>query len=311
MAQFKIYRSTDGSAPVLTGQVGSLVALLDACLVNGYGSKAAAGWTKSFSGTNKAVYRAPVGVRHYLRIQDDGPVAANEVRMHGYETMSDVDTGTGIFPTSGQSSFGLICRKSDTTDSTAQAWVIAGDDRTFYLFSNSMGYMFGEIYSLGTEDAHRTMLVGRGSENQNLAASGIYNLGSLAGNLLVSSGGTSIAAYMPRSYTGLGASEPIRMHGDDVKSGSNTYAGNNLVFPSPVDGGLYISPVWVHENNVIRGRLRGLFQPLHPPSSFAVGDTFSGVGDFAGKTFEFIAGSKHVNAGIYVLETSDTLETNS
>jgi hypothetical protein len=31
----RVYRSTDASAPVLTGQVGSLTALLDAVLVNG------------------------------------------------------------------------------------------------------------------------------------------------------------------------------------------------------------------------------------------------------------------------------------
>ena len=37
-----IYRSTDASAPVLTGEVGKLVDLLDACLVNGYGAKSAA-----------------------------------------------------------------------------------------------------------------------------------------------------------------------------------------------------------------------------------------------------------------------------
>jgi hypothetical protein len=41
----RIYRSTDGSAPVLTGQAGKLTDLLDAILVNGYGSKTAAGWT--------------------------------------------------------------------------------------------------------------------------------------------------------------------------------------------------------------------------------------------------------------------------
>ena len=36
MAQFQIYKSGDPGAPSLSGTVGSLVALLDACLVNGY-----------------------------------------------------------------------------------------------------------------------------------------------------------------------------------------------------------------------------------------------------------------------------------
>ena len=38
----RVYKSTDGSAPVLTGQAGSLTTLLDAVLVNGYGAATAA-----------------------------------------------------------------------------------------------------------------------------------------------------------------------------------------------------------------------------------------------------------------------------
>lgn len=39
----RVYRWDDASAPTLTGQLGSLITLLDAVLVNGYGSKTAAG----------------------------------------------------------------------------------------------------------------------------------------------------------------------------------------------------------------------------------------------------------------------------
>ena len=46
-----VYRSTDASAPVLTGVAGAMKAVLDACLVNGYGAKAAAGWSAPFSAT--------------------------------------------------------------------------------------------------------------------------------------------------------------------------------------------------------------------------------------------------------------------
>ena len=34
-----VYRSTDASAPLLTNSNGSLIAVLRACLVDGYGSK--------------------------------------------------------------------------------------------------------------------------------------------------------------------------------------------------------------------------------------------------------------------------------
>jgi len=52
-----LYQSTDSGAPALSGQAGSLLEVLDACLVNGYGGKAAAGWGIAFSSGNKRVYR--------------------------------------------------------------------------------------------------------------------------------------------------------------------------------------------------------------------------------------------------------------
>lgn len=44
-----VFKSTDSGAPSLTGQAGSAVALLDACLVNGYNSKVVSSVTRSGS----------------------------------------------------------------------------------------------------------------------------------------------------------------------------------------------------------------------------------------------------------------------
>ena len=52
-----VYRFDDAGAPTLSAAAGALISVLDACLVNGYGAKPAAGWTKAFSGTNQAAYR--------------------------------------------------------------------------------------------------------------------------------------------------------------------------------------------------------------------------------------------------------------
>jgi hypothetical protein len=43
----RLYSSLDVGAPVLNEASNTLVAVLDACLVNGYGAKASSGWTKS------------------------------------------------------------------------------------------------------------------------------------------------------------------------------------------------------------------------------------------------------------------------
>jgi hypothetical protein len=45
-----VYKSTDASAPVMCGQYGKLVQLLDAILVNGYGAKASLGWSIAYNG---------------------------------------------------------------------------------------------------------------------------------------------------------------------------------------------------------------------------------------------------------------------
>lgn len=56
-----VYRFDDAGAPTLSAAAGALISVLDACLVNGYGAKPAAGWTKAFSDTNQAAYRQGAG----------------------------------------------------------------------------------------------------------------------------------------------------------------------------------------------------------------------------------------------------------
>ena len=73
---------------------------------------------------------------------------------------------------------------------------------------------------------------------------------------------------------------------------------------------LYLSPIRVVGGCglICRGRLRGIYQVCHPVGSFADGQTFSGGGDYAGKSFQII--SKMVNGGFLAIETSATVETN-
>lgn len=131
MAAPTVYRSDDTSAPVITGTAGALLTALDAILVNGYGSNAAAGWTSAYTGTNKRAYRQGSGLQHYLRVDD---ADARLARVVGYGAMSDVDTGTNPFPTAAQISGGLYMRKSVSADSTARPWICFATATAFYLF---------------------------------------------------------------------------------------------------------------------------------------------------------------------------------
>jgi len=50
-----VYRFDDGNAPVHVGTAGSLVNLLEKCLVTGYGDKLPAGWTKDYANVENTI----------------------------------------------------------------------------------------------------------------------------------------------------------------------------------------------------------------------------------------------------------------
>src|SRR5574337_1134523 len=106
MAAPTVYRSSDASAPTLSGTAGDLVNVFDKCLVAGYGAKSPAGWSKPYTGSSIAVFRQGGGNLHYLRVQDDGTVptsGAAEAVARGWEVKADANdtvdaNNTGPFP---------------------------------------------------------------------------------------------------------------------------------------------------------------------------------------------------------------------
>ncbi|CAK0238795.1 Uncharacterised protein [Burkholderia pseudomallei] len=330
-----LYKSTDGSAPSLTGTVGSLVALLDAILVNGYGSQSAAGWTIAYTATNKRDYKQGTGSNgYYLDVDDSGPGGggAREARMRGYETMSALATGTQAFPTTGQSSFGVVCRKSNTADSTARAWYCVADATCFHLFIDtgdatnpwySMGVSFGDIFSYKSGDTNNTVLIGRIAEN-----SSSYNNESLpmianaTANIL--SATTYGGQYIDRHWTGVGGSVAVGKIASllAVGSGSN-YTVNafnyscigdafaTMAYPNGPDYALELSPLWIVHGGGLRGYLKGLWAPCHR-QPLGHGDTFSGSGNMAGKSFMALnvafgfSGNFNHYGGQIIVETSNT-----
>ena len=318
-----VYKSTDGSAPVLNGQAGSLCTVLDAILVNGYGAKAAAGWAIEFTGTNKRIYRPPTGaLRARYRVQDDAPRAApfndgREARIRASEAASAIDTQTSLFPTTTQVTNGLAVRKSATADATARAWVCVADERTMYFFAKTGDYtgyasfMMGEYYSdKSSSDALNGLVGGRVVEQ--IAATPIplasqEPLGALAAVTAAVAG-----HYTPRDSTEVSASAVnVGKHGNAAHSAVGLVG--LIQYPNYPDSGLYLSQVWLHEpspNATIRGRLRGFWHFLHPAGSPVNDlDTWAGAGAYAGKDFMAIKPTAD-GLGMFVIETSDTWETN-
>lgn len=314
----QIYRYDDASAPVLSSPtVGSLIALLDACLVNGYGSKSPAGWTKAFSGTNLAAYRQGGGSMCYLRI--DNSTGTAQARAVGYESMTDVSTGTNPFPTATQLSGGVYINMHTVATAINKPWVIIADEKRFYLWtgytttmtsasllSDSTTYQgmffFGDVVSYKTGDAFCCQIIGANTATTNTERFA----------LLTDPGTASLGHYIARDAAQAALSVQNSKSGD--YHGSNSVAAigvaTSFAYPDPISGGLNLARIRVSNGATIpglRGHLPGAWAPLNalPGNN---GDTFSGVGELAGKTFILLDCGSGSTRGRVAIETSNTWE---
>ena len=360
-ASVRYFDSTMSGAPSLSGTAGTLISVLDACLINGFGTvtlnslvvssnvatgtvsaghgfsmigsavgsvitiagatpsglngtwriasvadsthftfvtsgisdqtatgtitavRAPLGFSKAYSGTNKAVYRANdvMSSRLYLRVADDGTGTATYARIRGYESMSDVDTGTGPFPTDAQISGGLYWGKSSAASSTARAWRLIGDSQGFYLLVNQDGSgawisaAWVDIPSEKAGDAYRALIIGGTStavSNQGY----LQTINSTTGHYFARSyvqTGTSIAAFKLSHYL---AANGIGYYG--------------IAYPAPMGGQFYCAPVDVWEGaayasaTALRGPLPGIYAPLHPGSQLTDGSFQTDVIGLDGRT---------------------------
>lgn len=304
MAGVKVYKSSDASAPVLQNTAGSLIALLDACLVNGYGAKTAAGWTKAFTGTNLAAYKTAAGTnQRLLRVNDTN---TDYAELRGYETMTGISTGTNQFPSNAQM---LDSRhyKYYTGSSGARDWVVVANEKFVHIYNityvespgqyPSYSY-FGDFISYKASDVYNTVLAVSSDASQTNQYALQVEYSSL------SSLGTG--KWLCRKYDQLGSSWQFGTHCDYI-IGSSSMGNSGLPYPHPVDGGLWMSRCYIHEYvtvGVIHGEVPGLWNPAHQ-TPFANFDTFSGSGALAGKTFIGLRGGSSGNLS-FAIETSDT-----
>lgn len=340
-----LHRSTDTGAPSLVGAVNSLVALFDACLVNGYNSKSVQsitrtgstatvtfatahgyavdggtkveimsatqaeyngikkifnvtantfdftvtgtpatpatgtitsrvpplGWSKTYSGTNKAAYRSNevTGTRLYLRVDD---TVALTSYLRGYETMSDVDTGAGLFPTTAQLSSGIALDKANVVDATGRPWVMAGDGFEFHFFyayhlTTYAGiyrhFHFGDPASEMASDPYGCLIYG-----SDAASPGGTPNNSHTSQLIPSSTGTVTAQaghFYARPYSQVGSSQPAVKVGDQQLSGTASGGDAALIFPAPNNNRFYTSPLYAADAGqyCLRSQIKGIWRPCH------------------------------------------------
>jgi hypothetical protein len=355
----KHFHSAMSGAPTLNGTAGSLIAVLDACLVDGFGLKSAdsvtvsggvgtanfsaghsfepdvialvtgatpsglngekrvlttstntitfdatdiadgtatgtitfkiapAGWAKPFSGTNLAAYRSTdvTGTRMFLRVDDTNVYNG---RVKGYESMSDLDTGTGPFPSGDP---GWWPKASSSLPTNARAWTVVADSTRIWLHTHASPYNpgssgaiwgFGDFDSFKSSDPFACELTCALSD-----ITGGYGPSNLSAEFVALE--NVAGPYVARSYTGIGGAVFADHAGEayftrNVLSGAG---GSEITpkYPNGADNGLILSRKLIVERGAtLRGVSRGLYvTPQNCHSAFAWRNKIDGMGGMAGR----------------------------
>jgi hypothetical protein len=251
-----------------------------------------ASWVSPYAKTNVKVYRSTHAQSsgHCLRVDDTGTTSA---RIRGFESMSDVDTGVGPFPTDAQMSGGGYWWRSINANATPVKYKMFCDER-FLISSIAAGFSsaatnlsafargFGDPIPLSPSgDAWATLLsvmwslVGNSSQ------------GSLDSQITPST--TSGLTCAPRAFSGLGTSEILTnrsfIGSSGARSGADPWLGP---IPSPVDGQVKTSRIFLGSTPPAPPRcivpgIHYIPQTGAGGGTLSDGDILDGAGDLSGK----------------------------
>lgn len=229
------------------------------------------GWTKPFSGTQKAMYKAAGGGQRCLRVIHTNQQVAFA---RGFEAATSIDTGTNPFPTVAQvASEGVYWITNHPNNANVAEWMLFGDDRFFVLmlnghkgtYSDTMWgmYMFGDINTYGPADTYNCVL--NGGINWTSYFHSLYGTPCSLGRLSDYSPASTdnfIGSYLARSYTG--GAGPVRWAAVGNPLGLG-FGNGLLMYPNPTDDSVPLQfPLIVAEEGytALRGELPGIAQPL-------------------------------------------------
>lgn len=304
------YASTDASAPVLSGTSDSLNAVLKACLVDGYGTQPSAGWTSPhYDTTSKTrVFQNTNGF--CAQIIDGGPGAGSfrEARIRGYESMSDYSVGVGPFPTPAQFANGEFIRKSLTLDATARVWDVYADGTFFILLVETgdsalqcLSAMFGRFAPDKLGDSWCQTIAARLTENS--AGGGSADLVQVRVSSIYS---VTPGVYIARDVNGSQATGSVvaGLRSDPGVANTSISGSSGIPYPDSATGGLRFERVFIHEANIPRGYIRGLWQPLHNrPLAHRAAETYTD-----GAVTRTLRAFNVATTGQILVEESDTVD---
>ncbi len=218
-------------------------------------------WEKSHTGVNKAAYKStdPASSQLNLRVDDTNDYYCV---CRGYESMTDIDTGVGVFPSKTQYGNGYVWMKSNYANTDARDWVLIGDSMMFYLFNTwrsgyhvASTYFFGDIVSYKVADAYNCVISGHHNDNTLNEPGNAITWYHVSGEVDL--------LHIARSHTQVGGGVMCRHSGSVL----NPYMGNvsyGLPYPNVANNGLLLhAPVLLTEgSDVLRGYLPGILHPM-------------------------------------------------
>ena len=232
--------------------------------------RAPLGWQKVFGSTNKAIYGRtdPQATAMLLRIDDTGTGVASTTYARAVmcESATDVDTMTGVSPTTAQLSGGWYVSKGESS-TAAKRWLIVGDERTVYVFTDRATYRWNSNNGLvplvfGDINSYRS-----GGDAYGCIIGGGYNANDLC--YLFSNATGSSASVVARANNQITPSPWVDIIGRS--RGGGLLGSDGPTYPSAVDGGAAIErTVHVRETDsagAVRGEYRGLAHPFANMSS--------------------------------------------
>lgn len=265
------FRSTDVGAPILSYTNGTLINVLKAVCVNGYGSVLPLGWTIEFEGTNEIVFRMKGGTRKFIKIEDRNstPYVAY---ISAYETMSSLYLGTGRVPAQGNDA--NLLKTASGTSTSLIPWIVIGDDAGIWILNrvynptypdttNNNGY--GRFWSIGYIGDYNAWDVRNKWNFCMCLASGTANVFSASSPNL----NYHFFAERPANFD----RAPIRIgilgFSNNIIFGQSVYSSSSSKGPQTVGGAFIQSPIHIYENttfgnghNCILGSLPGIGEPM-------------------------------------------------
>lgn len=257
---------------------------------------APAGWSKPFSGTNLAAYKsvASGAMGCLLRVDDTG---ANVARVVGYEAMTDINTGTGDFPTAAMMAGGAYWTK---TNLATLKWMLIATDKAFYMLveprSDMLGCyslrFFGDFPSERNADTYACALEAH-TASELTSLSGLWSEFGRTGF----TSGIFHRIYMPRSFNQVGSAiEAVANHSGGQDSG---LTASVVPYPSGASNGIVLLPVTVREK--VSYTYRCLAWPgiyaTPQPKPLNHGDVLRGVGSAGHDYIALQVGMNNNDAG--------------